>query len=209
MKKIILTLIFFFIISSGLVHAQSRYHNCGMQGNAQSKRIKNLNKLKNRYNLPDDADFDNSVTLSTILQPGIDTSRFTSAIAVTIEGYIFNVKSGGSETCNCTTKVERYKDIHIEIVPDENNTAENKRVIVELTPRLKRMIFDQLGIHSITTLNLKHAILNKRVRIKGWLFFDEEHLQNAYNTDPDDTANDNWRATCWEIHPITSIEILE
>ena len=209
MKRIILTLLIFFILSSAFVNAQNRYHNCSMSGNAASLRIKDLNKLKNRYNLPADSDFDNSITLSTILEPGVDTARFTSDIAVTIEGYVYSVKSGGVETCNCKTNLERYKDIHIEIVQDADHTSKNERVIVELTPRLKRMIFDQLGISSITTNNLKNTIARKRVRIQGWLFFDEEHIQNAYNTDPEDTSNDNWRATCWEVHPITSIEIIE
>jgi hypothetical protein len=47
------------------------------------------------------------------------------------------------------------------------------------------------------------------VRITGWLFFDEAHLHEATNTDPNDNAgNKNWRSTCWEIHPITSIQVI-
>ncbi len=180
-----------------------------MQGNAKSKRIKDLNKLKNRFNIPDNSFIDSTITLNAILQPGVDTARFTSDNAVYIEGYVFSVKSGGQETCNCKTKLERYKDIHIEITADDVHTSANERVIVELTPRMKRIIFNQLGINSITSNKLKNAILGKRVRIQGWLFFDEEHMQNSYNIDPEDTSNDNWRATCWEVHPITSIEIIE
>jgi hypothetical protein len=49
-----------------------------------------------------------------------------------------------------------------------------------------------------------------KVRITGWLFFDEMHVLEADNTDQgDQKGKANWRATCWEIHPITSIEIVQ
>ncbi len=179
-----------------------------MQGNAKKNNVKALNRLKNRYNNPNSSDFNTRVSLSSLLQTSDDTERFTTDKAVTIEGYVFKVKAGGKETCNCTTAVDRYKDIHIELVADYNHAGENDRVVVEVTPRLKRQIFNQLGIASITTRNLKNAIEGRTIRVKGWLFFDEEHTENAYNTNPDNVEN-NWRATCWELHPVTSIEIIE
>jgi hypothetical protein len=45
-----------------------------------------------------------------------------------------------------------------------------------------------------------------RVRFKGWLLFDREHADEAENTKPGRAAN--WRATAWEIHPVTTIEVL-
>jgi hypothetical protein len=38
------------------------------------------------------------------------------------------------------------------------------------------------------------------------LFFDGEHEHQAENTEPD--GDRNWRATAWEIHPITSLEVV-
>jgi len=40
--------------------------------------------------------------------------------------------------------------------------------------------------------------------------FDWEHITDAVNTDPDDVYyRDNIRATTWEIHPVTSLEIIQ
>lgn len=71
-----------------------------------------------------------------------------------------------------------------------NHAGENDRVVVEVTPRLKRQIFNQLGIVSITTRNLKNAIEGRTIRVKGWLFL-EEHTENAYNTNPDNVENNS------------------
>jgi hypothetical protein len=35
---------------------------------------------------------------------------------------------------------------------------------------------------------------------------DEQHPHHATNTIPDGTQL--WRATCWEIHPITALEVV-
>jgi len=57
---------------------------------------------------------------------------------------------------------------------------------------------------------IRNRYQGHRVRITGWLFFDDDHVTGAVNTDPHDTKGEqNWRATCWEIHPITSIELLD
>jgi hypothetical protein len=57
-----------------------------------------------------------------------------------------------------------------------------------------------------STAALKERINGKWVRVKGWLLFDQEHVNQAENTNP---GNDrNWRATVWEIHPVTEIDVL-
>jgi len=38
----------------------------------------------------------------------------------------------------------------------------------------------------------------------GWMFFDDEHDDEAENTAP--TASNKWRATACEVHPVTAIE---
>jgi hypothetical protein len=48
------------------------------------------------------------------------------------------------------------------------------------------------------------------VKIQGWLFYDFSHKTENYAEDPDDNiGRPNWRATGWEIHPITAIEVLD
>ena len=43
----------------------------------------------------------------------------------------------------------------------------------------------------------------------GWMLFDWDHKSGSKNLDPTDAKGPvNWRATVWEIHPITSMEVL-
>jgi hypothetical protein len=46
----------------------------------------------------------------------------------------------------------------------------------------------------------------KSVEVTGWLTFDSMHVDAAENTNPGGSRN--WRATCWEIHPVTAIRTL-
>ena len=193
------------ILVSG-VYSQDVFHGCPMEGKAKREDTKESNKLKNRYKIPASSDYDTHITLDKILEPGDDIDRFSSNNAVTIEGYVYNVKSGGKETCNCGSS--KYKDIHIEIVPTAKTKTYKKRVIVEITPRLQNAIFGEMGISTLK--ELKSLIKGKKVIVKGWLFFDMEHVTEAENTDSgDDFGRKNWRATCWEIHPVISIEVME
>jgi hypothetical protein len=41
---------------------------------------------------------------------------------------------------------------------------------------------------------------------EGWLYLDVGHTEEAENTSPGNP--ENWRATGWEIHPITKITVI-
>ncbi|HTA82253.1 MAG TPA: hypothetical protein VK783_04955 [Bacteroidia bacterium] len=181
------------------------YRDCGLQGDARSEKVKMLDELKNRYTFPDSTDFDRSVTIQTILAPGEDRNRFNDHKAVDITGYVYDVKVGGVETCNCHERNPQYRDTHIELVLSASSDDEKRCVIVEVTPRM-REIMAKKGL-DWSTDNLRNTIKGHVVRVKGWLLFDEEHVTQAENTDPDNPKD--WRATCWEIHPVTSIEVLD
>ncbi len=94
-------------------------------------------------------------------------------------------------------------DTHIELGL-EAATPANQRIIVEVTPRLRKQMKDQGEDWS--TPALKKKMKGKWVRVSGWLLFDIAHVDRAENTNPGD--DQNWRATCWEIDPVTSIEVL-
>jgi hypothetical protein len=81
----------------------------------------------------------------------------------------------------------------------------SKRVIVEVTPRW-REIMKKKGI-DWTTSALRKTLLGRWVKVKGWMLFDFEHKDEAENTKLGRARN--WRATAWEIHPVTSIEIVK
>jgi hypothetical protein len=55
--------------------------------------------------------------------------------------------------------------------------------------------------------NLRRALLGHWCRFEGWLFFDSHHAGESENVAPGTTAN--WRATAWELHPVTKIEVLK
>ncbi len=88
-------------------------------------------------------------------------------------------------------------DRHI-YVGKRRNAPLRECVIVEVTPRFYAVHSDWMDITKLT---------GHIVRFEGWLFFDSEHKANAVNTNPGNAKD--WRATCWEIHPVTAIEIIQ
>lgn len=177
--------------------------DCPLEGTAQTERLMELNKLKNRSALPLNSDIDSAVTLQKILEPGDDARRCDKNKAAKITGYVYDVKPGGVETCNCKTKEIDKRDTHIELLADPMHDDKMLRMIVEVTPRLREQM-KQEGIDWSTNA-LRDKLLGRWVTFTGWLLFDEEHANQAENTNPG--RERNWRATAWEIHPVTKIEI--
>ncbi|MBI4429286.1 MAG: hypothetical protein HY562_09225 [Ignavibacteriales bacterium] len=188
-----------------LLEAQKIFNGCGMQGNAKHAKLKALNELKNRYTFPASGDFDKNITLDAILEPGDDEARFSASKAAEVTGYVVAVKKGGIETCNCKAKSAEFRDAHIELVLNPSQKGKTRRFIVEVTPRIRKKKAEQGKDWS--TSELKSSILHKWVKVQGWMFFDSEHWYNAHNTNED--GDNIWRATAWEIHPVTSIEIIQ
>lgn len=182
----------------------SNFDDCPPEGNAQTETIRQLNLLKNRNNFPSGNDFDTTISLEKILAPENDADRWSSNKAIVITGYVADVKIGGVETCNCKAKDPEHRDTHIELVLDPMNFTDNQKMIVEVTPRIRKLMNDKGEDWSTKTLRDK--ILGRWIKVKGWMLFDFEHQMQAENTNPGNPKN--WRATSWEIHPITSIEVV-
>ena len=180
------------------------YRGCSLEGNAQTEARRELNRLKNRITAPHDSVVDSSATLQALLVPGDDTNRWDTERGAVLTGFVIDIKKGGTETVNCGESVELYRDTHIEIVLQQGITSKKQRVIVEVTPRW-RDFMNQQGV-DWTTPTLRTQLLGKRVRFTGWLFFDGEHDDESENTRPG--RPENWRATAWEIHPVTRIQIV-
>ena len=180
------------------------YNGCGPEGDAKREDVRELNTQKNRYDFPDSGKIDHSITLQAMLAPGDDRTRFGAGKAAEITGFVNDVKVGGDESCNCHARNPEDRDTHIELIVSPEQGAETERVIVEVTPRM-RAIMAKKGI-DWSTDNLRNTIKNHYIKVQGWLLFDEEHIKQAENTDPDNYKD--WRATCWEIHPVTSIVLV-
>lgn len=206
-KNSILTLVLFAFLSACNYAQNPAPVNsttpCPVEGNAKSERIKDLNKLKNRTTAPQLADFDTTITLQKLVASGKDQTRWSSSKAVKVIGYVYDIKVGGVETCNCKTKEKDLRDTHIELVTDPMNPAKSLRFIAEVTPRWRQEM-KKKGVNW-TTRALRDKFLGRWVVVEGWLMFDEEHEHQAQNTSPE--GKNNWRATAWEIHPITKIEV--
>ena len=180
------------------------FNGCPLQGTAKSAGIQQLDRSKNRYAFPAPSDFDPSISLQAMLAPGTDQNRFQVGQAADITGYVYDVKPGGTESCNCGAVEEVNRDTHIELTLGPNDSGPTRRVIVEITPRL-RAIMQARGV-DWTTPTMMTQLVNHWIRVKGWVLFDIAHIPQAYNTNPANPSD--WRATCWEIHPVTDLQIV-
>jgi len=202
--KTMLTAILLVLSHAALANDAEILASCPPQGDAKQAAARALNPLKRRMAEPRAAQIDPRVTLAAILAPGDDTDRWDTRRAAVIEGYVADVKVGGIESVNCHTRDAAYRDTHIEITAEPLKRDEGTYVIVEVTPQVRQEKAREGTDWSTGTL--RKTLLGQRVRITGWLLFDVEHKPNATNTASPDAHI--WRATVWEIHPVTGIEIL-
>jgi len=180
------------------------YNGCGMDGDARSRAVRALSRLKNRVTVPGPQEINPSVTLAAMLAPGNDIGRWKVRYGAAITGYVYDVKVGGIETVNCGARDPRDRDTHIELVLAPMDSGATRRVIVEVTPRWRAIVAAR-GV-DWSTRALRDRFLGRWVKVTGWMLFDVEHKSEAENTAPGRARN--WRATAWEIHPVTGIEVV-
>jgi hypothetical protein len=168
---------------------------CPTAGVAFTAERREFQQLKNRTALPAEPDFDTRVTLETLLQPGADHSRWANSRAARVEGYVVSISSGPLEAANCFCR----RDIHI-MLAARTDAPPREQVVLEVTPRIETTKEWSLE-------KLQQELTGRRVRFEGWLFFDVLHAGESENTAPGRV--NNWRATAWEVHPVTKIEVLK
>ncbi|HEX5708530.1 MAG TPA: hypothetical protein VFX96_14600 [Pyrinomonadaceae bacterium] len=175
---------------------------CPRNGAALTAKVRAFSRLKNRDTRPRAEEFDRAVTLAEILRPGDDRARWTETRAAAIEGYVVGVSPGGIEAANCYSV--RRRDTHIYVAASAD-AGVRERMVVEVTPRV-RAEAARRGLDWSESA-LRHTLVGRRCRFEGWLLYDIEHDEEAENTAP--ARAGNWRATSWEIHPVTKIEVVE
>jgi hypothetical protein len=180
------------------------FDGCPLEGDATNPDVQELNRLKNRTTLPQPQQIDPAVTLAAILEPGNDRHRWDDRRAAEITGYVVDVKVGGVETVNCRATDPQHRDTDIDLVLDPMNNGETHRVIVEVTPRIRS--FAEHRGEDWSTSALRDHLQGRWVRVTGWLLFDSEHENQSLNTAP--RRQRDWRATAWELHPVTSLEVV-
>jgi hypothetical protein len=211
---------------------------CNIDGAAQHGTEKaKLNDLKNRFRLPNGSfetvTFDGLLAMKqghiggdTIVDfPG--SSDLGNTKAVTLEGYGNRVSVGGcasGESCNCKSQNSAFCDTHIDVYPDKNSVTSDghNMFVVEITQRSRLLAGQGLLSSNVgndwSTVILKPKLEKHRVRFSGYLYFDTDHSNEAWASDPDDKVKKvdshgkvtwgNWRQTCWEVHPVMKIEVL-
>ncbi|HET9625234.1 MAG TPA: hypothetical protein VFP84_27895 [Kofleriaceae bacterium] len=166
-----------------------------------------LNLLKNRVDSPESA---NSVSVEDNLRIKATASRRHRATwtaqelqsirryegtPIQVEGYLTGVKQERGESPNCGRTEASQVDYHLNLVarPDDDKS---KSVVVEMTPRIRKdhdeAEWTIRGLREIATAKT-------RVRVTGWLMFDQVH----------EGSEGNSRGTLWEIHPITAFETVQ
>jgi hypothetical protein len=175
--------------------------NCPSVGIALTSNARHIHRLKNRTTFPQAADFDSRITLDALLQPGDDRDRWSTDRAARIQGEVIDVAYGGFESTNCYNPCRRDVHIHIAI---RKQAAKTEQVVVEVTPNLRDWAAQQGMDWSEQTLHAQ--LVGHWCEFEGWLYFDVHHDEESENTRPHRTGN--WRATAWEIHPVTKITVI-
>ena len=144
------------------------YNSCPMEGSARSTGGQAVNRLKTRFTAPGTGDINAATTLTAILQPGDDENRWQHSDGVTVTGYVVEAFRGSVETVNCGASATIHRDTHIEVALDVNNTADNQRFIVEVTPKWRAYV-GQLG-QDWSTATLSNTLEGNCAEFTGWMF---------------------------------------
>jgi hypothetical protein len=133
-------------------------------------------------------------------------NNFYANMAVEVTGFVVSVVKGGvKETCNCGR--DDLLDVQISIVASwEEATDARKYVVLEISPRWEKKLGLDDSNHELMLAKLRNELERKRVTFRGWMFYDSVHIDESESTNPGNRLN--WRATPWEIHPVTYYKVL-
>jgi hypothetical protein len=107
-----------------------------------------------------------------------------------LAGVLLHARKQHAEECNCQSASDDLHDVHINLVAQDGQGADAS-AIVEVTPRIRRL-------HPKWTDTSLKKLTGRRVRVTGWVTFDNEHQ---------DMITKGERRTLWEIHPILHFEV--
>jgi hypothetical protein len=177
---------------------------CPPQGDATKPKIRTLNALRARLDEPSDDDYDGTADIDALIAPGDDSQRWQDDTAVEITAFVLDVRDGGMTTANCHSANPADHDTILDLSPGADVSDNSHRMIAVITPQWRRLMAkDRIDW---STGAIRAMYLQRSVAIRGWLFFNSEVAARSLNTAPLAGAGIT-RATAWEIHPVTGIEL--
>jgi hypothetical protein len=120
---------------------------------------------------------------------------------------VIDVAYARAEAANCFSPCRR--DIHI-LVANREGAAKTEQVVLEVTPNLQPIYESRatkggnLGTDK-SEQDLRGQLVGHWCEFEGWLYFDVGHADQSENTAAHNPTN--WRATAWELHPLTKITV--
>jgi hypothetical protein len=125
-------------------------------------------------------------------------------IPVRVVAYLSGAKKESGESANCGDTAAGHVDWHLYMTKAPKR-PKTDAIVIESTPRVR---FNPK--HASWTYSGFAALAKSTdsVRVSGWLMFDPAHWDQMYRYDPHNATKTNkYRATLWEIHPITDLEV--
>lgn len=165
-----------------------------------------VNKLKNRSTAPASADPITVARMKQLPLPPAGTPAMradwpapTRAMiephegqGVVFTGYILQVARETGEPSNCGSTDPRDEDVELFLAHRPGVTDGAQIILGEITPRWRA------AYTSWRPVNLRDVAGGRRIRITGWLLYDQESFGETHGG----------TATPWEIEPITNVEVL-
>ena len=199
-------LIISFLVVPTIIFGQADFmvdeQPCGLEGSAKPANVKQLNRLKNRSAAPTKAQIDPQFNWAELAKFEDDRNKFSFEKGAILRGYVLRVKMSEAETCNCNSKTPDFRDTHLIITPDAENTGVLNQIVVEITPRLRAQMQARGVDWSQEALK---KLRGKYVEIEGWLFYDYNHGNESAKIRQ--KTKGVTRSTAWEIHPVTTLKV--
>ncbi len=143
-----------------------------------------------------------------------------------LAGFLYYVENEGTqrngETSNCQMVGTANADFHLGIGFDENvarkivagklhhrangedpTIVDQTSVIAEMTPHTRATF------HSKWTITRLRKAIGKQVLVRGQLMADNQHFGAQDCGSPSASDVDCWRASIWELHPVTEFFVCE
>lgn len=177
---------------------------CPPRGDATKGKVQQFNQLGARLEEPSDDDYDDTADIDALIAPGDDTLRWQSDTAVEITAYVLDVHDGGATSANCHSPDTGDHATILDLSPGVTVSDNSHRMIAVITPQWRRIMAANRIDWSTRAIRAKY--LQQYVKVRGWLLFNPEVAARSLNTAPL-AGVAIARATAWEIHPVTGLEL--